>query len=288
MSPTRTSKAKSRRGPRSRPNWTPSRNGAVRPDRRRYEPARASKRDRTDSGPRGAPPEARRRSPQAGRCTRRGTRDHARGGQGGTSDAHCHDDRARPARRAARAPGTAFLHGRVVRGPARRLRGLGKPRVRSAASKPEDRQPRARGLSVIASAGSAEAGDGTADRRAGAARFVGAARWIRHRAADCGTRPGLGDAVSGEPAGIDLRRPHVAAKIAEIFADHVRRRLRKKQTALSEEPPTHSPERKARRVRSKRASTSPSTAPRAHWWICPRPARRCCRRARFAPTIPYS
>jgi hypothetical protein len=46
--------------------------------------------------------------------------------------------------------------------------------------------------------------------------------------------------------------PDVAAKIAEIFADHVRRRLRKKQAALAEEPSTHSPERKARRVKIKK------------------------------------
>src|SRR4051794_394561 len=38
--------------------------------------------------------------------------------------------------------------------------------------------------------------------------------------------------------------PDAAAKVAEIFADHVRRRLRKK-AALSEEPSNHSPERKA-------------------------------------------
>ena len=47
--------------------------------------------------------------------------------------------------------------------------------------------------------------------------------------------------------------PDAAAKIAEIFADHVRRRLRKKQAALSEEPSTHSPERKARRVKIKKS-----------------------------------
>ena len=47
--------------------------------------------------------------------------------------------------------------------------------------------------------------------------------------------------------------PDAAAKTAEIFADHVRRRLRKKQAALSEEPSTHSPERKARRVKIKKS-----------------------------------
>jgi hypothetical protein len=47
--------------------------------------------------------------------------------------------------------------------------------------------------------------------------------------------------------------PDAAAKIAEIFADHVRRRLRKKQAALSEESSTHSPERKARRVKIKKS-----------------------------------
>ena len=46
--------------------------------------------------------------------------------------------------------------------------------------------------------------------------------------------------------------PDVAAKIADIFADHVRRRLRKKQAARAEEPSTHSPERKARRVKIKK------------------------------------
>ena len=47
--------------------------------------------------------------------------------------------------------------------------------------------------------------------------------------------------------------PDAAAKIAKIFADHVRRRLSKKQAALSEEPSTHSPERKARRVKIKKS-----------------------------------
>jgi hypothetical protein len=46
--------------------------------------------------------------------------------------------------------------------------------------------------------------------------------------------------------------PDAAAKVAEIFADHVRRRLRKK-AALSEEPSNHSPERKARRVKIKKS-----------------------------------
>lgn len=47
--------------------------------------------------------------------------------------------------------------------------------------------------------------------------------------------------------------PDVAAKIADIFADHVRRRLRKKQTARAEDLSTHSPERKARRVKIKKS-----------------------------------
>jgi hypothetical protein len=46
--------------------------------------------------------------------------------------------------------------------------------------------------------------------------------------------------------------PDVAAKVAEILADHVRRRLRKKQTAKADDPSTHSPERKARRVKIKK------------------------------------
>jgi hypothetical protein len=47
--------------------------------------------------------------------------------------------------------------------------------------------------------------------------------------------------------------PDVAAKIADIFADHVRRRLNKKQAARAEEPSGHSPERKARRVKIKKS-----------------------------------
>jgi hypothetical protein len=46
--------------------------------------------------------------------------------------------------------------------------------------------------------------------------------------------------------------PDVAAKVAEILADHVRRRLRKKQTAKADDPSTHSPERKAHRVKIKK------------------------------------
>jgi hypothetical protein len=46
--------------------------------------------------------------------------------------------------------------------------------------------------------------------------------------------------------------PDVAAKIADILADHVRRRLRKKQTARADEPSSHSPERQARRVKIKK------------------------------------
>ena len=52
--------------------------------------------------------------------------------------------------------------------------------------------------------------------------------------------------------------PDVAAKLAEILADHVRRRLRKKQTAptaepATGEPATHSTERQARRVKMKKS-----------------------------------
>jgi hypothetical protein len=46
--------------------------------------------------------------------------------------------------------------------------------------------------------------------------------------------------------------PDVASKIAEILSDHVRRRLRKKQTAQADEPQGSGPERKARRVKIKK------------------------------------
>jgi hypothetical protein len=46
--------------------------------------------------------------------------------------------------------------------------------------------------------------------------------------------------------------PDVAAKVAEILADHVRRRLRKKQAAKTDDPSTPSPERQARRVKIKK------------------------------------
>jgi hypothetical protein len=46
--------------------------------------------------------------------------------------------------------------------------------------------------------------------------------------------------------------PEVATKLADILADHVQRRLRKKQTAKAGEAPAHTPARQARRVKIKK------------------------------------